>query len=235
MKKIVLPVLLLVLVMFAACNKESYYHTMSVVRPVQVGVVFADQDMDTMIFYTTDNFWITTNQTWATIPDTISSGKITNVYRSIWTVVAPIVFEPNTTGEIRTAQAQIRVAGDDDWNNTATITFRQLSWISINRPTAKYSYVDRVITGAEFEAKDSAAQFTDTLEFYAFGDWTLTDGKLFAHPEVTSGEAGQQKVPVTVVPNDGLAERHDTILLTSRTVTTPIAFIQEGKKEEKAE
>ena len=186
MKKILLPVILLVLVAFAACNKESYYHTMSLIKPIQVGIVFADQDIDTMSFYTTDNFSITTNQSWATIPDTIQSGKIPNVYRMVWTVVAPVVFEPNTSGKIRDVSVQIQVSGGNDWNQVATATFRQLSWLSINRPVAKYSYLERVVTGAEFECVDSATQISDTLEFYTYGPWTLSDGT-FAHPEITQG------------------------------------------------
>ncbi len=251
MKKILLPVMLLMLVAFAACDKESYYHTMSIIKPLQIGVVFADQDMDTLEFYTTDNFAITTNQSWATIPDTIKSGNIPNVYRMVWTVVAPVVFEPNTTfdpndasdpnttGKIRDVNVQINVNGGDDWNQTATATFRQLYWLSIERPTAKYSYKEEqinsrkysVVTGAAFECEDSATQFTDTLEFYTFGAWTLTDGT-FAHPEVTSGEAGQHKVPVTIEQNATVAKRETSVNLTSRGVTTPIKFIQEGKKEE---
>lgn len=233
MKKILLPAMLLMLMAFAACNKESYYHTASITRPLPVGLVYADQDIDTMEFYTTDNFTITTSQSWATIPDTIQSGKIPNIYRMIWTVVAPVVFEPNTTGDIRTVYVYVNINADDNWNWTASTAFRQVSWLEISRPAPNYSYKDRVITGVAFECKDSAHFVTDTLEFYTNGPWTLSvPTSSFARPESTSGSAGQNKIPVTLDPNDGLADRDVTVSLTSRGVTTPIKFTQFGKKEE---
>ena len=232
MKKILLPLMALAILLTGACNKESYYHTMSVVKPVQAGIVFADQEIDTLQFYTTDNFTLTSNADWAVVPDTMKSGKIKNYYHQVWVVTSPIVFDANTTGSPRTAQISIKCFGDDDWDNTGTATFHQISWLDITRPLPKYSYKERVVTGATFEAEDSATQVTDTLVFYVFNKWTLTDGD-FVHPEVLSGNPGENKVALRVEQNASTTSRETSIMLTSRGVKTSIKYTQKGKKEEK--
>ena len=234
MKKLILPLVVLVLFLTGACNKESYYHTMSVIKPVQAGIVFADQQYDTVSFYTTDNFTLTSNDDWAVVPDSMKSGKIRNYYKQVWMVTSPIIFDANTTGKPRLTTIAINCYGDDDWNQTASATFYQLSWLDISRPLPKYSYVERTVTGAAFEAEDSATQITDTLCFYVYDNWTLTDGE-FVHPKTLSGQSGENKVAVDVEVNATTASRETTITLTSRGVATPIKFTQKAKKEDSDE
>ena len=228
MKKYLFTAVAASLMILAGCNKESYYHEMSILRPGQVAVTFADQPMDTLIFRTTDSFTISSNADWLSVPDSMKAGDIQNYYRYMWQVVSAVLLKPNTTGEMRTGQLSIHTWGDD-WDKTNTATFQQVPWLNIVRPVPAYSYKNNVITGAFFIAEDSATQVTDTLQFQVYGDWTLTDGK-FVHPKVMSGEAGTISVAVDIDPKTDSAERRDSLTLTSCGVTTGIVFKQEKNK-----
>lgn len=231
MKKTLRLIIAASIIMLCACEKENYYHTMSLIRPLRAGVVMADQEYDTLSFYTTDNFQLISNAEWAVVPDSMKEGRIRNAYRNIWTVVSPIVFEANTTGQPRLGTITVRCFGDNEWDQTATANFYQLSWLDITIPKPKYSYNEGTITGAAFEAEDSATQITDTICFCVYDDWTLSDGS-FVHPKETSGKKGQNKIAVDVEENPDFVERETTLTLTSRGVATPIKFKQEAKKEE---
>ncbi len=234
MRKHILPLMAIAMLALGACDKESYYHTMSIIKPVQASIVFADQQFDTLEFYTTDNFTLTSKVDWAVVPDTSKSGKIPNYYKQVWIVSTPIVFDANTTGSPRTAGININCFGDDDWNQTATATFHQLSWLDITQPVPKYSYKDRVVTDATFEAEDSATQITDTLRFNVYDNWTLTDGD-FIHPQTLSGAPGEHKVALDMTANTDTVPRETTLKLTSRGITIPIKYTQKAKKVKKDE
>ena len=231
MKKTLRLIIAASIIMLCACEKENYYHTMSLIRPLGAGVGMADQEYDTLSFYTTDNFQLISNAEWAVVPDSMKNGRIRNSYYHIWTVVSPIVFEANTTGQPRLGNITVRCYGDNEWNQTAIASFYQLSWLDITRPRPKYSYKDGTINGAAFEAVDSATQITDTICFYVYDDWTLSGGS-FVHPKETSGKKGRNKIAVDVEENPDFVERETTLTLTSRGVATPIKFKQKAKKKE---
>lgn len=230
MKKFLLPCLALAAFILASCDKESYRHEIDVMypEPLTVAVVMADQPTDSLIFVTSDNFRITSQASWITVPDTIREGKINYNYFYAWIVPAIMSFEPNTTGEIRTGMVSVNSYGDDGWNQTATATYTQLAWLDITQPQPNYAYNEGIITKAAFELSDSATQVADTLKFRVYGDWTLTEGT-FVHPAATAGVIGAHTVVLAIDPNTTTGERCDTIKLVSRGVTTPIAVKQKGK------
>lgn len=237
MKKLLLAVVASLAMLLTSCNKESYYHSLGLVYPTgyQVAYLFADQTFDSLYFYSTDNTRLSAyNDTWVTIPDSMKNLTIPNYYRTIFYVWVPLTFEPNTTGKPRSAQVTIQSEGEDKWNQTTTATYYQLPWHNVYRPAPAFKYEDSTITGATFKATLKGEQISDTLEFYAYANWTLNDGT-FVHPKVNAGGEGVQKVPLDVELNDSQAERTDQIVLTGKGVSTPIQFIQEIKKEEIAQ
>lgn len=231
MKKYLFAATAMVGLVVASCQKESYYHTMSVLYPTQASVVFGDQSTDSVVFYSTDSYQLSSNASWMTIPDGRETQKVENAYRFVWQFSVPLNFEPNTTGKPRTAQIAVHSYGSDDWDITGYASYYQLSWLDIYRPAPAYKYVDGIPTGAAFEATDSATQISDTLKFYVYGNWTLTDGT-FVHPTASSGTAGDNVVALTVEPNPTNGERTDTLKLNSRGVLVPIAFKQSAPKQE---
>ncbi len=231
MRKILLFTLALCAMLMTSCKKESYYHTMNLAYPTGgVGKIFADQDLDSVFFYTTDDFQVTSNTSWATVPSDKGAGDVPYTYQYVWGVTVPVYFEANTTGKVRTANLTIRSWGEDDWDNTMNAVFIQASWLNITRPAPKYSYLDSDITGAAFEMKDSI-QTTDSLTFQVWNNWTLTDGS-FVHPAITSGPEGVHTVILTLDANTTAVERKDTLVLTSNGVSNKIAFTQAPKKNE---
>lgn len=231
MKKSFLSCVALVATLFVACNKESYYHTMGLQYPQSIAVVDADQTLDSVVFATTDNFNLTSNADWMTVPDSMRSGRIQNVYQMIWMVASPLVFETNTTGKIRTALLTIHCTGANEWDQSATATYKQLHWLNITVPAPNYAYKDGDITDAAFVMTDSATQVSDSLCFRVHGNWTLTEGA-FVHPTTVEGEAGKNIVRLTIDPNLSADERQEQIVLTSNGISTPIVVKQKGRKEE---
>lgn len=231
MKKQILPCMALVAALFVACNKESYYHTMGVQYPQSIAIIDADQTMDSVVFATTDNFQLSSDAGWMTVPDSMKTGRIQNYYHVVWEVRSPLLFEPNTTGRMRTALLSIRCIGDDDWDQTSTATFRQTHWLNITSPSPNYAYNEGVITDAAFLLTDSATQVADTLRFLVHGNWALTEGA-FVHPTALQGEPGTHSVGLAIDPNPTYGEREEQIVLTSNGVSTSITVKQKGRKED---
>ncbi len=237
MKKLFFAVIAALGLLLHSCNKESYYHSQALLYPTgyQVAVVFADQTYDSLYFYTTDRTQISVyDAPWMSIPDSMKTLNIQNQYRVLCFVNCPVTFEPNTTGKPRMGHIRVHTTGADDWDNTTTASYYQLSWLDISRPAPAYSYNDNLITGAAFKTKVGAEQTADTLEFWTAGRWTLSDG-LYVHPEVSSGGEGMHKIPVRIDVNATEAERIDTVTLTSNGVSSHVQFTQEIKKEETEE
>ncbi|MBQ8051147.1 MAG: BACON domain-containing protein [Bacteroidaceae bacterium] len=222
--------------LLAACNKESSYHSMGVVYPsnYQPAVVFADQLSDSVFFYTTDNFQLSAYESsWITIPDSMRQGRVPNYFRTVFYVSVPLTFEPNTTGRPRTGHVTLRSYDGDDWDQSATATYYQTAWHNIVSPAPAYSSNDGVVTGALFRATVGAEQESDTLEFTAYGKWTLTEGS-FAHVEqgLREGGEGSHRIPVTFDANTGEEERTTVVRLSSNGVTTEIEFVQKAPEKE---
>lgn len=232
MKKIHLFLVFASIALMMACNKESYYHDMGVTYPYpsERGLVYADQLLDSVVFISTDNFVVSTNEKWITIPEDKAKGDIPYAYRSVWVVSVPLYFEPNTTGKPRSGNVMVQSYGDDDWNTTATASYFQLSWIHITQPTPIYDYVNNEFTNAHFEAKEPATlSVPDTLKFEAHGAWNITEGTSFVHPQQLSGSEGFIKLPLDVDNNESAEERNDAVTLTINGVSTEIKFVQEAK------
>lgn len=229
MKKTVLTLVAAVGLMLASCDTESSYHTMGIVYPTQSSVVYADQQVDSIKFYVTDDFRLTPLTSWLSVPDTLREMKVQNVYRVVYELTFPVLFEANTSGDIRHGQLSITSTGADKWDQTATANYTQVPWHNITCPAPAFSYSDRLITGAKFEVTDSATQLTDTLRFTAYDSWTLSNGE-FAHPDKSSGTAGKQEVVLAIDENVATTERETSIALESCGVKTPITIKQTGAK-----
>lgn len=231
MKKLFIAAMAAAGLLFYSCNKDSsYYHSLGLMYPTsyQSAVIYGDQTIDSLVFYTTDNFELSAYESpWIMIPDSMKSGKIPNVYHRIVYVSTAIEFKPNDTGKIRTGGIRVRSYGEDDWDNTAYATYYQTYWHNISRPQPAYSYEDHVVTGAAFRDSLKASQTADTLVFYAHDRWTISGGSFVHADELKNGFAGQQRVPLRIDANLIGGERKDTLILTSdKGVSTRIEYIQ---------
>lgn len=237
MKKKSIMSLLVAMLLLASCNKEDFHHSVAVTYPStsQMAFVYADQLEDSIEFQTTDQFTLSSNESWIIIPAESQTKEINYADRNVWILSLPIQFQANTTGKPRTGSVSLHTYGGNDWDQTVSAYYYQVPWPNITCPAPAYSYQERIAVSAVFEATEpDVLQEPDTLMFTAYGDWTLTDGT-FVHPAVNMGTKGEQKVVLNIDPNMGTEERTDVIKLTSNGVTTEITYKQEIKKEEEEE
>ena len=237
MRKYLLSALAVAVLFLASCGKDSYYHTMSLIYPSleQPSIVYADQKLDSVLFYTTDTYKITSTESWLTPDHTMSSMNVQNSYHSVYSVWQFRVYvntEPNTEGKVRSGYLHVNSQGDDDWDNTATAMYYQLAWMNIWRPAPILNYNDGQAVSAIFKIKDAAEVITDTLEFEAHGDWTLKGGSIIRPETVSEGRSGKQKIALAIEPNTTYTERQGKLILSCNGVSEEIVFIQEAKQNE---
>lgn len=231
MKKLFLIALTTLLIW--GCNKESYYHTMGIVYPNAYKTVYADQDLDSVVIFVTDNFSLTTNVDWLHLPEGAENTQVESYYRVVYQVKVNATFDANTTNKVREALITLHSSGSDDWDHTAYTKFFQDTLLNITNPLPAYSYKDGTKTGAAFLDSLYASQEPDTLKFHAYGNWTLTfpeDG--FVHPRVTAGTEGDQKVVLDIDDNPAEERREMEVVLTSRGVSNKVRYIQRAKEIE---
>ncbi len=226
-----LSMILLAALLVLGCNKESYYHTMGINYPKAYKTVYADQDLDSVVIFVTDNFSLTSSATWVHLPEGTENTQVENYYRVVYQLTAIVNFDANSTGEVREAVITLHSMGSDDWDHTAYTKFYQDTLLNITNPLPAYSYKDGTKTGAAFLDSLYAVQEPDTLKFHAYGNWTLSDSE-FVHPRVTAGVAGDQKVVLDIDPNATEEERETVVVLTSRGVSNKVKYIQKVTKDE---
>ena len=224
-----LSIIALATLLLWGCDKESYYHTMGIIYPNGYKALYADQNVDSVVIFVTDNFSLTSNASWAKLPSGADNTEVKNVYRVVYHLVALVNLDANTTGEVREAIITLHSSGSDDWDHTAYTRFYQDTLLNITNPLPAYSYKDGTKTGAAFLDSIAAVQDPDTLKFHSYGDWSLTDGE-FIHPRVMSGSAGDYAVVLDVDANTVEEERETVVVLTSRGVSNKVRYIQKAAK-----
>ena len=218
MKKILFPLLATGLLM-ASCIEDKGNHLTQIISPSGVSFVYADQPSDTLYYQTTEKHTLTTNANWMQVQDDIIS-EISFKDERIWMLAIPVHFDPNTTGQWRSASVRIN-AGD----YSAGAYFAQAPFLMVTRPT-------RYINGSTLKViqfgplADSAFVTVDSIAFTTYGDWTLSTGK-WATPTQQSGSAGTHIVRLDLEPYTSTeADRRDTLLLKSCGVTDSIPLLQ---------
>lgn len=220
----------LVAVAFAACNKDTYQHGTGLIRP-QAGsyaLVFADQTLDSVCFYTYDSYAVTTDASYVTVDSKLGAMKVVNNYWNCWEFHVPLTFTPNTTGETREAIIKVNSYGEDDWNATLNAGFLQLPTHNIVHPAPDYGKYETYPKKVTFELKDSADVALDSLKFYAFDAWTLSqEGESFVHMDKSSGSKGTNVVKLTLDAYMGKTDRSTRLTLkSSNGVATEIKVTQ---------
>lgn len=218
MKKILLSMMAFSLLL-TACLKDEGNHLSQLISPEGYGKVYADQEVDSLRYATTERHTVTTSAEWLQADaDFISGIKFKD--DAIYTFSVPIHFQANTTGKIRRASVAIN-AGE----YSIGAYFLQWPFLNVSRPV-------RFINSNTMEVisygplADSAFVTVDSIRFTTYDDWTLTTGK-WATPAQTSGRAGTHTIQLNLEPYEStLADRRDTLLLTSRGVTDSIPLLQ---------
>lgn len=222
-KTVLLSLAMFALVSLQSCVKENEYHSTQLYYPYAGrALVYADQPSDTIWFASTESWLLASDQTWCTIPT--GRDHLENPYaNTLVQSVVPIMFEPNTTGQWRSADISIKA---DEYAVAAR--YYQSPFHDLIRPGV--SYDTQGFPSEINELTDSAHILLDSLRFITHNGWTLTakDGSWLT-PATTNGTMGDNKVMVTLTRNTSTQDRIDTLLLSSSGVTTPIVIRQLGK------
>lgn len=227
-----------ILFLLTSCLKDTYRHQVKVFYPTASGVLFADQQSDSISFTTFDSYSVTCSESWLEVlnsKDHPSSAKLDNYYNSYYVVTTHLKAEPNTTQKCRLGTVYVRSYSTvDDWDQTGGAYYYQLAWHNVLYPFEKYEYdTNSNVVGATFARTDTCIAVTDSLKFITYDNWTLEvpEGS-FASVSTLSGKAGEHHLPVQLTANEGTEERSTTLTLkTDNGVSTPITFKQKAPQK----
>lgn len=233
MKKVLLSLTLASAFVFASCDSDGYFHQFSILSPVNnVGVVYADQLVDTVWLSTTDSYKVKSENSWMALAPGADEYKVKYIYGGVYQLPVPLCIEPNTTGANRKNYLSFSTEGEDGWTQSTNVQYTQVTWLNVINPLPRY-VADSTSTFAkcEFLAIDST-QTREVLKFEVYGDWTLTDGS-FVHPEKTSGYKGRNEVSLTIDTDKRCGDTLvSSITLTSNGISTPIVYKLLPKKKD---
>lgn len=243
-KKISLfTIISLLVVMFTACNTDSYTHQVSVTYPAgPQGFIYADQTVDSIQFITYDSYsyfpYGKNPDSFISVDEKNSSKKIMNSVYAGYIITLPVYFKPNTTDTVRLGYVLVDSKSEmDDWTGEVYGTYLQANWHCINRPAPKYEYNENgsLIVDVEHVMRDSAFQVADTISFYAYDKWTIaSNDEDKIKPEITSGKIGWNKIPCEVSINITTDTLRTSLLITSENgAKSVIRFQQAPKKKQK--
>lgn len=219
-----------------ACNKETGNHQIAIVYPGYYGqkTVFADHTQDSIAILTFDSYRCMAQgaDDWFTIDPTMKEQTVNYSFDKMWQFVIPVEMTVNTTGGARSVIVNINNYGKD-WNQTVQTGFYQCGWLNVGYPAPTYYTSEDNRRCATFELQDSAMQVSDQIEFCTEQAWTLTSKQNLVTLDKTSGEGSDEftQVKLSLTPNLTAEERHDTLLLQSSGVTTPIYVKQAAAKK----
>ena len=205
---------------FVACNKEEFHQT-RFLRPGSTPLlVYADQQMDSIAFQTSESYQLSTDVSWCQVEDMYKELKIP-YSNALVDCFAWLRFEPNTTGKQRTAIVHL-AAGDYSLDGCII----QYPFLCITSPR-RYGegLVPLMLT---YDATQGQLAFT------AFGTWTLTqeESATWLQLSQTQGGEGERRVTVTMSTNETGADRSAIVTLTSRGVSENITITQTKKPDE---
>ncbi|MBQ0050154.1 MAG: BACON domain-containing protein [Bacteroidales bacterium] len=225
--------------LLCSCSGDSYRHQVGIEYPSMEKFVYADQVTDSVIFITYDSYEVTSvNSPWIVPVPTNSpvSATLPNMYFSCYRVAVNLQIAPNTSEHCRIGYIKVRSYGTD-WNESTQAAYYQTVWHNIKQPIPTYTMdANKSVTAAVFEAKDSANQIVQDLEFETYSKWRLNvpEGSFVSVPEnvVTSGGEGSHKLQLSMEKNTSTAARSTVLQLESESgVKTDIKITQEGMKK----
>ena len=219
--------------LFVSCVNDPETHELTPIE--QPFILYADQTIDSLCFYTFDSWSVTPQNEWITVEGD-SHLDIAYDYTKRYLCKVYLNLLPNTTGETRSGTVLVQ---SHEYSYSAP--FVQLGLLHVSHPAFSgdtwyddYYIIPKV---AHYELVDSAHWTEDSICFTVENNWDL----LFAgeQPEwltldKTTDLPGKYKVNLTLVPNTDTENGRETKLkLTSGTVSNEIVVRQlPAKKEE---
>lgn len=220
------------LLMLSACSGDPEPHQLVPVE--QPFILYADQTVDSVRFYTFDSWSVVPSVDWITV---VGQSQATIDYdytkRYLFRVVLNIT--PNTSGETRSGTVLVK---SYDYSYSSPIV--QLGMLEVQRPAyTADSYLDDygiIPKTAHYELVDSAHWTSDSICFKVENGWELLfDGTTpdWLQLDKTTDRKGRHRVNLTLTPNTNPAEEREAkLVLKSSGISTPITVRQLAPKKE---
>ena len=212
------------ILLLASCHKDPENHLLNVVYPSPYGVVYAEQDMDSVIFETFDSYNMISQVDWIKVIAG-ESYEVDYDYRNLYAFKSLVSFEPNTTGKTRMGAVRIN---SHDFSSGAV--FYQRGHMNISRPQPK---VTALTDSVSFDLYVNFVATADSICFNVSKPWTLSYAEnadqTWAVFDKAQGSAGKNKVTLTLTPNSDAENGRTTVLaLKCGEVTNLINIRQEA-------
>lgn len=216
----------------ASCVKDPETHQLV---PVETPfVMYADQTLDSLRFYTFDSWTVTPQVDWIAV-DGDSHMNITYNNSTRYFCQIMLKVKPNPTGRTRTGTVLVQ-----SYNYSYSSPFVQLGLLNVSHPAY---YVDSYLDGqsiipevAHYELIDSAHWTNDSICFSVENNWTLKFADETAPDWLTLDKTtdlpGSHRVYLTLSPNtDTENAREAKLRLTSGEVSNLINVRQLPAKQ----
>ncbi len=212
----------------ASCVGDPDTHQLT---PVEQSIVlYADQTVDSLRFYTFDSWTVTPQVDWISI-DGNSHQDITYDYTKCYLCRAYVTVKPNTTGKTRTGTVLVQ-----SYDYSYSAPFVQLGLLNVSHPLPTVdSWLDEqsgIPDVAHYELIDSAHWTADSICFTVQRNWNLSfvdeaTPDWLSVDNIPGFSNGRYRVNLTLTENtDTKNGRQATLRLTSGTVFNLITVRQ---------
>ena len=221
------------LLFFVSCDNEPEKHELTPVE--QPIILYADQTVDSLLFYTYDSWTVTPQVDWIRI-DGNSHVDLKYDYRASYLCRVFVSVKPNATGRTRTGTVLVQ-----SYEYSYSSPLVQLGMFNISHPAFTGNpWLDErsnIPDVARFELVDSALWTSDSICFTVEDNWDLVFAGETAPDWLSldrkTGLRGKYKVNLTLTPNVGEKKREAVLLLISGGIVNEIVVCQLPLKEEK--
>lgn len=220
-----------------SCLKDQDNHQLLVVYPNGCSLLYADQTVDSISFYSFDSWKVTPEKSWITTSSE-DNYRVNYDRDTRYLSTCYLNVEPNTTGK-----ARIGTVAVDSYDYTCYGIYYQFSFLNISHPSysiksyfdnSNYSLPDTVV----FVLVDSSYVTTDSIAFDVEKSWTLEiprEDAGWIQASQTSGKAGHNCVKLTLQENQGYENRKTIMKLSSSGITNDVVLHHFGKPKKNNE
>ena len=195
------------ILLITSCHSDPENHLLNIVYPNPYGIIFADQENDSVIFESFDSYNITSQDEWISVVAG-SSYEVDYDYRNLYAFTSLLSFTPNTTG--RTRVGSIRI---DSYDYSTAALFYQYGFMNIVHPEPSETAVP---DSASFDLYVPFIATEDSICFNVSKPWTLEFAEnadnTWATLDKVQGAAGKSKVTVSITPNPDTDKSRVTVL-----------------------
>lgn len=211
----------------ASCDGEPEKHELTPVE--QPIILYADQTVDSLLFYTYDSWTVTPQVDWISV-DGKSHVEIKNDYRIPYLCRVFVKVKPNATGRTRTGTLLVQ-----SYEYAYSSPLVQLGLLRVSHPEMTVdSWLDeqaRIPDVAHYEMTGEANWTSDYLSFTVQDNWDLVFADATPPTWISfdraTGLPGQYKVNITMEENtDTENGREATLRLSTGEVSNTITIRQ---------